>query len=169
MAVLEIKKYPEKILKAKALPVGEVDEKIHRLIEDMVETMYASSGVGLAAPQIGISKRLIVVDVSQKGEKMPVIALINPEILSSEGDAQAQEGCLSLPDFTANISRAEKIMVSGLDKKGKPVLIRGEGLLARALQHEIDHLDGVLLLDKVSGIKREFFKKKIKKASLARV
>lgn len=169
MALLEIKKYPEKVLKEKAALIEDIDKGVLRLIDDMTETMYSASGVGLAAPQVGISKRVIVVDVCLNAEKTPLIVLINPEIKQAEGETEGQEGCLSLPDFATNITRHEKVVVSGYDRKGKLIEIQGEGLLARALQHEIDHLDGILLLDRTNSAKREFFKKKIKKAALARV
>jgi peptide deformylase len=169
MAVLEIKTYPEKALKEKALPVENIDGQIQRLIDDMIETMYAAPGIGLAAPQVGVSKRIIVLDVSvREEEKMPLIVIINPEIVNHEGETDSEEGCLSLPGYTTTVKRAEKVLVRGLNREGMPVEIEGEGLLSRALQHEIDHINGTLLIDRVSSIKREFFKKRFQKA-LARV
>lgn len=169
MAVLEIKTYPEKVLKEKALPVENIDGQIQRLIDDMIETMYAAPGIGLAAPQVGVSKRIIVLDVSVKEEeKMPLIVIINPEIVNYEGETDSEEGCLSLPGYTTTVKRAEKVLVRGLNREGMPVEIEGEGLLSRALQHEIDHINGTLLIDRISSIKREFFKKRFQKA-LARV
>lgn len=171
MAMLEIKKYPERVLRQKAAQVESIDGEVQRLIDDMIETMHAAPGIGLAAPQVGVSKRLIVIDVGlrEEGEeKNPLIVLINPEIINAEGDIESQEGCLSLPDFITNITRAERVLVRGFNREGIPVETEGEGLLARALQHEIDHLDGILLIDRISSIKREFYKKKIKK-TLARV
>ncbi len=164
MAVLEIKKYPEEILKKKSLRVERVDGPLRGLIDDMIETMYAAPGVGLAAPQVGVSKRLIVVDVSTREEKCPLIVLINPEIVEADGFDDAEEGCLSVPEYTAVITRAESIKVKGLDRNGDPLEIVAVGLLARALQHEIDHLEGVLFIDRLSSIKREFFKKRYRKA-----
>lgn len=165
MAVLEIKRYPEKVLRQKAEPLGAVDNEIQRLIDDMIETMYSAPGIGLAAPQVGVSKRLIVIDVGPRDEeKTPLIVLVNPEIISAEGEIESEEGCLSLPGYITNVKRSGSIIVSGLDRKGRPVEIKGEGLLSRALQHEIDHLDGTLLIDRISGIKREFFKKRFQKA-----
>lgn len=144
-----------------------VDDEIHRLIDDMIETMYAAPGIGLAAPQVGVSKRVIVIDVSiREEERTPVIALINPEIKALEGKIESEEGCLSLPGYIASITRAEKVFVRGLDREGKPVEIEAEGLLCRALQHEIDHLNGTLLIDRISSIKREFFKKRFQKAMI---
>ncbi|MGO9016138.1 MAG: peptide deformylase [Dissulfurispiraceae bacterium] len=163
MAVLEIKKYPDEVLKRKALPVERVDDSLQRLIDDMIETMYAAPGVGLAAPQVGVSKRLIVIDVSTREEKSPLIVLVNPQIIEADGFVEFEEGCLSVPEYITLITRAERTVVKGLDRKGAPVEIEGTGLLARALQHEIDHLDGVLFIDRMSSIKREFFKKRYRK------
>ncbi len=165
MAILEIKRYPEKVLKEKALPVTNIDGVVQQLIDDMIETMYAAPGIGLAAPQVGVSRRIIVIDVSVKeGEKIPLIVLINPEIIMSEGEIESEEGCLSLPGYITTVKRAERVLVSGLNREGKEVRVEGEGLLSRALQHEIDHLNGTLLIDRISSIKREFFKKRYKKA-----
>ncbi len=163
MAVMEIRKYPDKILKQKASPVAAIDWDLQKLIDDMIETMYAAPGVGLAAPQVGVSKRLAVIDISTKGTEMPLLVLINPVFLLREGSIEFEEGCLSLPEYTAKIERAEKVVVRATDRKGKEIEIEGEGLLAVALQHEIDHLDGILLIDRVSQIKREFFKKRYQK------
>ena len=169
MAVRKIKTYPEKVLQVKAGPVECIDGECQRLIDDMIETMYAAPGIGLAAPQVGVSKRLIVVDVSlREEEKIPLIVLINPEIITSEGELESEEGCLSLPGYIAAVKRAERIVVRGIDRQGKPLEIEGEGLLCRALQHEIDHLNGTLLIDRISSIKREFFKKRFQK-TLSRV
>jgi peptide deformylase len=164
MAVLEIRKYPDKVLKQKAAPVTSIDADLQRLIEDMVETMRAAPGVGLAAPQVGVSKRLAVVDISAKGAEMPLLVLINPVFLRKEGVIEFEEGCLSLPEYTARVERAEKVAVRFHDRMGEEVEIEAEGLLAVALQHEIDHLDGFLLIDRISPIKREFFRKKFAKA-----
>ncbi len=163
MAVLEIRKYPDKVLKQKALPVMEMDGELQELIDNMIETMYAAPGVGLAAPQVGVSKRLAVIDISTKGTEMPLVVLINPVFLLKEGSIEFEEGCLSLPEYTAKIERAEKVVVRTTDRKGKEIEIEAEGLLAIALQHEIDHLDGLLLIDRISPIKREFFKKRFQK------
>ncbi len=169
MALLEIKKYPERVLREKASPVTKIDRGIQRLIDDMVETMYAAPGIGLAAPQVGVSKRIIIIDVSMKeGEKKPLIVLINPEIVVGEGEIESEEGCLSLPGYITTVKRSERVIVRGLNRDGRPIEIEGEGLLSRALQHECDHLDGVLLIDRISSIKREFFKKRYQKA-LSRV
>ncbi len=163
MAVLEIKKYPEKVLKQKAAPVTKVNDEIKTLVDDMVETMYAAPGVGLAAPQVGISKRIAVIDVTMKDAEMPLIVLINPELVRREGCIEFEEGCLSFPGFTAKIERAEKLLVRALDRDGRPFEIESEGLLSIAMQHEMDHLDGILLIDRISPLKREFFKKRFQK------
>lgn len=163
MAVLEIKKYPAKVLKKKALPVTSFDSELQDLIDDMIETMYAAPGVGLAAPQVGVSKRLAVIDVSTKEEKVPLLVLINPFFVGREGEVEFEEGCLSLPEYTARVKRAEKVVVRAADREGKDMEIDCGGLLAVALQHEIDHLDGILLIDRISPVKREFFKKRYQK------
>ncbi len=167
MAVLEIRKYPDEVLRKKALPVDNIDKDLQHLIDNMIETMYAAPGIGLAAPQVGVSKRLVVIDVSTKEEKHPLIVLINPEITEADGFIDSEEGCLSVPGYTSTIKRAGRVVVRGSDRNGKPVQIEGTGLLARALQHEIDHLDGVLFVDRMSSIKREFFKKRyLKKTAI---
>lgn len=167
MALLEIKKYPEKALKEKAAPVEGINDEILRLIDDMVETMYAAPGIGLAAPQVGVSKRVIIVDVSlREEEKTPLIVLINPEIITYESEIDSEEGCLSIPGYITRVKRAERVLVRGFDREGNPVEIEANGLLSRALQHEIDHLDGILIIDRISSIKREFFKKRFQKALL---
>ncbi|OHE59477.1 MAG: peptide deformylase [Thermodesulfovibrio sp. RBG_19FT_COMBO_42_12] len=164
MSILEIKKYPEKILKKKTIPIESIDAHTQHLINDMIETMYAAKGLGLAANQIGISERLCVIDVSVREEKSPLIVLINPLIVEKEGMVEAEEGCLSIPGYMTNIKRAERVHASGLNREGKAVEIECTGLLARALQHEIDHLDGLLIVDRMSPIKREFFKRRYKKS-----
>jgi len=163
MAILTVRKYPDEVLKKKAQPIAEVDGNLQRLIDDMIQTMYAAPGIGLAAPQVDVSKRLVVIDVSIRDEKQPLIVLINPEIVEAEGIVEYEEGCLSVPQYTALVKRAEKVLVRGFSRAGKPIEIEGTGLLARALQHEIDHLDGVLFVDRLSYVKREFFKKRYQK------
>lgn len=161
MSVLKILTYPDPVLKKKAKPVEIIDEKIKKLAEDMIETMYAAPGIGLAAPQIGESLRVITVDVTRKGEDL--IVLINPEIILGEGECTEEEGCLSVPDLKEIVQRKEKVLVKGLDIQGRKIQIPAEGLLAIAFQHEIDHLDGILIIDRVSRLKRDIFKKKLKK------
>ncbi|MCS7164207.1 MAG: peptide deformylase [Thermodesulfovibrio sp.] len=162
MAILEIKKYPDEVLKKKAEAVTDINGDLQRFIDNMIETMYNANGVGLAAPQVGVLKRVIVVDTSPRQENQSLIVLINPEIISSEGEILSEEGCLSLPGFITRLKRKEKVFVKGLNRKGKEIEIEATGLLARALQHEIDHLDGILLIDKISPLKRELFRKKFK-------
>ncbi len=160
MSVLLIRKYPDPILKKKALPVEEIDGELQVLIDDMIETMHSAPGIGLAAPQVGVSKRVIVVDVSSREESQPLLVLINPEIVRAEGKVASEEGCLSVPGYVSTIERAERVVVKGLDREGRPLEIEASGLLSRALQHEIDHLEGVLFVDRMSPIKREFFRKR---------
>ncbi|HMK55754.1 MAG TPA: peptide deformylase [Dissulfurispiraceae bacterium] len=165
MSVVEIKKYPETVLNKKAAPVAKEDRDLPRLIDNMVETMYAAAGIGLAAPQVGVAKRVIVIDIGgREGGDEGLIVLVNPEIILAEGLVESEEGCLSVPQYIASLKRAERVIVRGLDRTGNAVEISAEGLLARALQHEIDHLDGVLILDRISAIKREFYKKRYLKA-----
>ncbi|MBO8125973.1 MAG: peptide deformylase [Firmicutes bacterium] len=147
MAVYEVVKYGQEVLRRKARPVDKVSKRITKLTKDMLETMYAADGVGLAAPQIGESLRVIVLDVGEGP-----LAIINPEIVEAKGRSTDVEGCLSLPGVLGYVDRAAEVTVEGLDEKGKPIRIAADGLLARALQHEIDHLDGILFIDKATGI-----------------
>ena len=145
----QILTYPDPFLLRKAAPVIRVDDRIRELVRDMFETMYAASGVGLAAPQVGVGKRIIIVDVSPVDKEIAPIALVNPEIVERQGLVEGTEGCLSVPGVEGVVPRAESVLVRALDTQGQPVKIRAEGLLARALQHEIDHLDGVLFIDRI--------------------
>ncbi|MFH1025616.1 MAG: peptide deformylase [Nitrospirota bacterium] len=163
MAVLEIRKYPEKILKQKTTPVQTIDGITQRLIDDMIETIHAVYGVGLAANQVGIPQKLCIIDLSLREDKASLIVLINPLIVERDGSVEAEEGCLSIPGYLTSIKRAEKVFVKGVNREGKDVAIEAEGLLARAIQHELDHLEGLLLIDRMSPIKREFFKRRYKK------
>jgi len=159
MAILEIKEYGEPILRGKALPVKEIAPEILNLIKDMAETMYTDSGVGLAAPQVGVSKRIIVID----GEEEGLIALINPMIVKSEGELVEEEGCLSIPGIYSQVKRSSKVTVKALNENGDPIEITKEGLAARALQHEIDHLDGILFIDRIGKMERQIILNKFKK------
>jgi len=164
MAVREIRIYPDAVLKQLAKPVPGVDDEVRRLMDDMVETMHESNGIGLAAPQVGVSQRVIVVDVSHTSEDAPPpVALANPEVVAAEGEVEFEEGCLSLPGFLTKVKRSSEITVKALDRDGKAVTIEAGGIFAIALQHEMDHLDGTLILDRASGLKREFYKKRIRK------
>jgi peptide deformylase len=167
MATREIHTWPSEVLKEKTGPVEEFGEELQQLIDDMLETMYAAPGIGLAANQVGVSRRLMVIDLSSGTEPDQVLILANPEIVESEGEVTSEEGCLSLPELSLKVCRAESVVVRGQDREGKPVEVRGESLLARALQHEVDHLDGILLLDRVNPVRREIVKKKLKKALAA--
>ena len=160
MASLEIKKYPDKILREKTEPVEDFNSELQKLIDDMIETMYTAPGVGLAANQIGVSKQVAIIDASVGDEQSSLIVLINPEIVSEEGKMDSEEGCLSIPDYTTVVKRAQRVKVKAFDRHGEPIEIEGDGLLARALQHEIDHLNGFLFIDRIGKIKREFFKKR---------
>lgn len=160
MAIRSIYKYPHEILRQKSAPVQEYTKDIDILIDDMIETMYSASGIGLAAPQVGESRRIIVVDTSWKEDGDPLLIIINPELIESEGFIDSEEGCLSVPKHLATIKRKEKILVKGLNREMKPIEIECTGLLSRVIQHEIDHLNGILFFDHLSLIKREFFKKK---------
>lgn len=165
MAILKILTYPDPRLKKKSTPVEKIDKEIEKLLDDMAETMYDAPGVGLAAPQVGINLRVIVIDISARQEDSPgLIELINPVIISTEGVQVQEEGCLSIPGFSSEVKRKTKVKVQGLDRKGKLAEYEGNGLLARAFQHEIDHIDGIFYIDRLSRLKRELLKKKIEKA-----
>jgi len=163
MAILEILKYPHPVLKKCCEPIGEIDEEVKKLIDDMKETMYGARGVGLAACQVGVSRKVIVLDVSPMDPQHSFLALINPEIISEEGEVDNEEGCLSVPDYLEKVKRKEKVCVRGMSPDGMEVEIKGDGILAFALQHEIDHINGILILDRVSRLKREIYRNKLKK------
>ncbi|PTV97862.1 peptide deformylase [Halanaerobium saccharolyticum] len=148
MSPLQIRKIGDPVLRTKAKKIDEITEKINDLIDNMFETMSSEDGIGLAAPQVGILKRIAVVDIQEDNK----IVLINPEIIEEEGKAVMEEGCLSIPGETGDVIRAEKIKVKTLDRDGNEIEFKAEGLEARAIQHEIDHLDGILFLDKVVKI-----------------
>jgi len=168
MAIREILIIGDPILTKKAEPVAVVDEETVRLARDMVETVHAAPGVGLAAPQVGVGKRVIVVDLSVGESEEDLHVLINPEISAKEGEAVCEEGCLSVPDIREKVVRPYRVKVKGLDLRGRPVEVEGEDLLARALCHEIDHLDGILFVDKLSALKRKLIKNKFKKSAAAK-
>ena len=162
MAILEIKEYGEPVLREKALSVKEITPEILDFIKDMAETMYADSGVGLAAPQVGVSKRIILVDEEEEG----LIVLINPEIVHSEGEVIEEEGCLSVPGIYSQVKRSSKVTVKALNENGDPIEITKEGLTARALQHEIDHLNGILFIDRIGRMERQILLNKLKKKKM---
>ncbi|MDO7786193.1 peptide deformylase [Desulforamulus aquiferis] len=149
MAVYKIVEIGDDVLREKAKPVKEINPSIIKLLNNMADTMYQARGVGLAAPQIGVSKRVIVVDIGEG-----LIELINPRILESSGSEEDTEGCLSVPGMVGEVTRAEKIVIAGLNREGEEVAYKARGLMARAFQHELDHLDGVIFVDKASNIRK---------------
>ncbi|MEO5740391.1 MAG: peptide deformylase [Vicinamibacterales bacterium] len=151
----------------RAAEVGELTSDIQKLIDDMIETMYAAPGIGLAAPQIGVSLRIFVIDLSLGRKPDDLLLFINPEFVQLEGMQLEEEGCLSVPGFNATVARPMRAVVRGLDRAGAVRTVEGTDLLARALQHEMDHLDGKLFLDRVRGIKRDLIVKKIRKMTRA--
>ena len=163
MAVLEILTYPHPLLKKVCKDVERIDGETKKFIQDMIETMYAANGIGLAACQVGVSQKIILLDVSPIDPQHDLFAVINPEIISGEGEIDHEEGCLSVPDCFEKVKRKVKVQVRGISPDGKKIEIGAEGILALALQHEIDHLNGVLILDKISGLKRELYRRKLKK------
>jgi peptide deformylase len=170
MALLPIITAPDPRLKIKARPVPAVDAKVRRLMDDMLETMYHAIGIGLAAPQVGAASRVIVVDVAREGEKPQPLRLANPEILWRSPELQtASEGCLSLPEHYADVVRPAAIRLRYLDHENEIREIEAEGLLATCLQHEIDHLDGILFVDHVSAVKRDMILRKLAKAKRSRM
>ena len=164
MSTLNIVTYPDKFLRRSAAPVKDIAGTIQKIIENMGYTMYKSNGVGLAAIQVGFDNSLIVYDISQGEGKRSLQVLINPKIIESHGRITSEkEGCLSVPDLRADVKRAESVLVEGFDRDGNPKRIDAEGHLAIVLQHEIDHLNGILFLDHLSVLKKELYKKHIKK------
>jgi peptide deformylase len=163
MALLKIRHYPDPVLKKVAAPVTEFDESLRQLANDMAETMYAAPGVGLAAPQVGISRRLAVIDCSARDEAAQLLVMVNPEIIAEEGECFEEEGCLSVPEFYARVNRSEVVKVRFQDLDAQTHVIEAGGLTAIACQHEIDHLDGILFIDHLSPLKRSMFRKKWKK------
>jgi peptide deformylase len=161
--IREIVKYPDPILQKPTELVTEFNDELRELVDDMFESMYAAHGIGLAAPQIGVSKRITVIDLSFQKNPEEKIVLINPEIIHKEGKQSEEEGCLSLPEIREKVSRAEKVRVRAQDVNGKWFELDGDELLARAFQHEIDHLDGILFIFRVSALKRDLLLRKIRK------
>ncbi|MGD9022762.1 MAG: peptide deformylase [Deltaproteobacteria bacterium] len=163
MAVKRILTYPDTVLRERAEPVTNIDGKVQQLINDMAETMYRAPGVGLASNQVGEPCRIIVFDTSAKDEPNNLVVLINPEIVEASGVIVDEEGCLSVIDYKADVKRAACVTVKGVDREGNPVTLRREGLPAIVLQHEIDHLNGILFIDRISTLKRELYKRRLKK------
>jgi peptide deformylase len=161
MAILDILHFPDPRLRNRAKPVALVDDAVRRLIDDMFETMYEAPGIGLAAIQVNVPQRVIVVDISE--DRSAPLALVNPEILSRDGVEEMDEGCLSVPGFYEKVQRAERIRFRALDRNGEPFERDADGLLAVCVQHEIDHLDGKLFVDYLSNLKRQRIRKKLEK------
>ena len=163
MAIRPIVRYGDPVLHAAAQPVAVVDDAVRALLRDMVETMYAAPGVGLAAPQVGVPLRVIVIDTSVGAEPGQLIQLVNPELLEREGEQRHEEGCLSVPGFGGAPARPARVVVRGLDPDGRERVLSGTELLARAFCHEIDHIDGLLFVDRLSPLKRDLMKRKLRK------
>ncbi|HEX5773551.1 MAG TPA: peptide deformylase [Geomobilimonas sp.] len=156
--------FPDPELKKKSTPVTVINDATRALVKDMAETMYAAPGVGLAAPQIGVHQRIIVIDVSPKDEEPDLIVAINPVIIHADGESYEEEGCLSVPKYAANVRRHARVVVKALDLDGNEVTYKADDLLAIAFQHEIDHLDGILFVDHLSPLKREMFRKRYRRS-----
>jgi len=168
MAKLPILQLPEPVLRQQAEEVTEINGELQRLIDDMAETMYAAPGIGLAANQVGVLQRLIVLDVAYRDGAKDLQVILNPCIKAGEGEVVREEGCLSVADFAAEVRRHSRVTVTGVDREGKPIEITGEGLLAVVLQHEIDHLNGVLFIDHVSRLKKSLYLRRLKKKLAAK-
>ena len=161
MAILNILHFPDPRLRNVARPVAQVDDDVRRLLDDMLETMYQAPGIGLAATQVGVARRVVVIDISE--EKDQPLFLVNPEIVARDGVEEMEEGCLSVPGFYEKVTRADSVKVRALDREGRPFELDAEGLLAVCIQHEIDHLDGKLFVDYLSSLKRQRIRKKLEK------
>ena len=163
--LLKIVTYPEQVLLNPTEPLKNIDGRVQGMIDSMAETMYAAPGVGLAANQVAWGKSLLIYDISPREEKRDLRVLINPKILASEGEIVSEnEGCLSIPDYRADVKRAQRILVEGVDREGNPVRLEAEDFHAVVLQHEMDHLNGKLFIDRISSLKRELYKRRIRKA-----
>jgi peptide deformylase len=166
MALREICIYPAPVLRNKTARVERIDSTLDRLIEDMVETMHAAPGVGLAANQVGVPLQLAVIDLSSREneeQRHPLLVIINPELIVMEGSVLEEEGCLSIPDYAEKVRRAARVKVRAQDRTGKQFELEAEGLMAKALQHEIDHLNGLLFVDRLSSLKKHLFKRRFRK------
>jgi len=164
MAVLPIRTFPDAVLRRKAAPVESIDAALQRLIDDMIQTMYDAPGIGLAAPQVGVSLQLFVVDVTSGREAQGLMTFINPEIIAAEGRLQEDEGCLSLPGVYGPTQRAARVVLRGMNRAGEHVEVEAEGLLARAFQHEFDHLQGMLFFNRMGPAARDLVMRKFKRA-----
>jgi peptide deformylase len=165
--LLPIRKFGDEGLRKLTEPVDFFNRELERIVRDMIETMYSAPGIGLAAPQVGLNLRLATVDLSVGEDSAQLITICNPEIVSTEGEQKSEEGCLSIPDFTDTVTRPGKLVVKGLDIHGEEVRYEAEGLLARCFSHEIDHLNGVLFIDRLGALKRNLIVNKIRKMAKA--
>ena len=164
MNKLDILTYPDKTLSRPTTPLDNIDGKAQAMIDDMATTMYAAPGVGLAAIQVGWDKSVLLYDVSPREESRVLHVLVNPKIITQEGEIISEdEGCLSVPDFRADVKRSEFVTVEGHDREGRPIRLDAEGILAIVLQHEIDHLNGTLFIERISALKRQMYKRRVKK------
>ena len=164
MTILDIRTYPDKILKETTTPVENINGAMQAIIDNMAETMYEAPGIGLAAPQVGIGQSFLIYDIAPREESRELHVLINPRIIASEGEIiSPNEGCLSVPEYRADVKRAEKILVEGVDRDGNPLRFDAEGMLAIVIQHELDHLNGTLFIDRISALKRQMYKRRVKK------
>ena len=164
MSKLDILTYPDKFLRQPTIPVDNIDGDLQRFIEDMAETMYAAPGVGLAAIQVGTDKSILVYDRMPGEEKRDFGVVINPVFIESEGELLSEiEGCLSVPEFRSDVKRASRVLLDGVDRHGEPLRLEAEGFMAVVMQHEIDHLNGKLFIDHISALKRELYKRRVKK------
>ena len=162
--ILSILHYPDERLRKPSAPLSSIGDEDLVLIDNMIATMYDAPGVGLAAPQVGVHKRIMILDITVGKEPDSLVVMINPEILSAEGEQTDEEGCLSVPGYNGNVTRAQTVEVSYMTREGEQTTLNAEGLMARAIQHEADHLDGILFVDRLSPLKRDMIKRKIKKA-----
>ncbi|MFQ5719941.1 MAG: peptide deformylase [Acidobacteriota bacterium] len=163
MAILPVMKYPNEVLTTRSVEVDTIDDDLKRLVSDMVDTMYAASGVGLAANQVGIARRLALIDLSVGEDPEQLIVMINPEIVASSGVNSEEEGCLSFPGISEIVARPDQVQMRAIDLDGKIFTLEGQGLLARAICHEVDHLDGTLFIDRLTGFKKERVRRQIRR------
>jgi len=164
VAIYDIVTYPDKFLKEPTKPVANIDGQTQEIITNMAATMYAAPGIGLAAIQVGIDQSILVYDIQQPDDGRLLEVLVNPKIITAEGEILSEnEGCLSVPDYRADVKRHAAILVEGVDRDGKPLRLEANGMLAIVLQHEIDHLNGTLFIDRISSLKRQLYKRRVKK------
>jgi peptide deformylase len=164
VTVLDILTYPDKFLKKQTAPVENIDGALQTIFDNMAATMYQAPGIGLAAPQVGIGQSFVIYDIAPQEEGHNLQVLVNPKIVTSEGEIISEnEGCLSVPEYRADVKRAERILVEGADRDGNPLRFEADGMLAIVIQHELDHLDGTLFIDHISALKRQMYKRRVKK------